>query len=161
MLVGVDIGTQSLKAVVTSDRLVVLGEASVAYAVELPAPHHAEQDPARWLDALAPAIGGALAAAGIDATAIRGLAIAGQLDGCVPLAADGRALGPCLIWMDRRAVAEVPALDAAQVLAATGQILDASHLAAKARAGSIVIARAPRASRRRSASSSSSSPARA
>ncbi|MCB9574308.1 MAG: hypothetical protein H6709_19680 [Kofleriaceae bacterium] len=133
MLVGIDVGTQSLKAVVTTDGLEVRGEAAVGYPVAHPAPGHAEQDPGAWLAALRPAIAGALAAAGVDAGAVRGLAVAGQLDGCVPVDGAGRARGPALIWMDRRAVAELPALEPAAFAAATGQVLDAGHLAAKAR----------------------------
>ena len=50
-----------------------------------------------WEAALAPAIAGALAAAGVAADAIGALAIAGQLDGCVAVDANGtsvHATGP-------------------------------------------------------------------
>jgi xylulokinase len=133
MLVGIDIGTQSLKAVVVDDELAPRGEAAVGYPVEYPRPGWAEQDPRRWTEALAPAIGRALAAAGARPAEVRGLGVAGQLDGCVPCDAAGAALGPCLLWMDRRAVAELPPLDPAAFVRLTGQVLDAGHLAAKAR----------------------------
>ena len=132
MLVGIDIGTQSLKAVVTNDDLAVRGEASVAYRPVFPRPGWAEQDPRLWLDALGPAINAAIAEAGVGVAEIRAIGVAGQLDGCVPVDAAGAALGPCLIWMDRRA-GELPALDPDAFLDATGQVLDAGHLAAKAR----------------------------
>jgi len=133
VLVGIDIGTQSLKAVVCTDELAVLGEASVAYRPAFPRPGWAEQDPRLWLDALAPAIAGALAAARARADDVRAVGVAGQLDGCVAVDAAGAPLAPCLIWMDRRATAELPALDGAEVARTTGQVLDAGHLAAKAR----------------------------
>ena len=133
MFVGLDIGTQSLKAVVCDDALAVRGEAAVGYEPDFPRPGWAEQDPRLWEDALAPAIGAALAEAAIDADAVTALGIAGQLDGCIPVNGEGTALGPALIWMDRRAVAETEGIDPALVLERAGVVLDATHMAAKIR----------------------------
>lgn len=133
MIVGVDIGTQSLKAVVTDAELRPLGEASVAYAPSFPRPGWAEQEPRLWEEALAPAIGRALAAAGRRPGEVRALGVVGQLDGCVATDAAGRALGPCLSWMDRRAEAELLDVPADLVRARTGVVPDPGHMAAKAR----------------------------
>ena len=46
---------------------------------------------------------------------------------------NGRALGPCLIWMDRRAGAETPVIAEGRLREKTGVTLDASHMAAKIR----------------------------
>src|SRR5580698_8121428 len=105
-VLGIDVGTQSLKVIVCDLDLRVLGEHRVGYGVDRPAADRAEQDPAVWERALAPAIAGALAAAGCDPAVVAALAITGQLDGCVAVDADGAALGPALIWQDRRAIAE-------------------------------------------------------
>ncbi len=137
MWLGLDLGTQSLKAVICDDRMTPRGQASVGYPIAYPRPGWAEQDPARWLAALGPAIGRALADANLGPSTIRGIGVSGQLDGCVPTDADHHALGPCLPWLDRRAVDALP--DATGPLApeafaaTTGQILDASHMAAKIR----------------------------
>jgi xylulokinase len=131
VVIGIDVGTQSLKAVVCDDGMRVLGDGGVAYGTDHPRAGWAEQDPAAWERALAPAIAQALRAAGVAADDVTGLAIAGQLDGCVAVDAAGRALAPCLIWQDRRG--ELPAIDRAAVLARTGQVLAASHMAAKIR----------------------------
>jgi xylulokinase len=129
VVVGIDIGTQSLKAVVVADGA-VLGEAAVAYQADFPRPGWAEQDPRCWEDALAPAIGRALVAAGRAPSDVRGLGVAGQLDGCVAVDDRGAARGRCLIWLDRRA--ELPALPA-DFAAITGQVADGGHMAAKIR----------------------------
>src|SRR3569623_1435620 len=100
---GIDIGTQSLKAVVHGDDMRLLGAGSVAYQSTSPQPGWAEEDPQLWLDALRPAIGRALAAAEVAPEAIRAIAVCGQLDGCVPTKAGGRAMAPAILWMDRRA----------------------------------------------------------
>ena len=133
MIVGVDIGTQSLKAVVTDAALSVLGQASVAYEATFPKPGWAEQDPNLWESALGPAIAGALESAGANENSVAALGIGGQLDGCIATDADGVALTPCIIWMDRRAGAEVADLPADLVRRRTGVVPDATHMAAKIR----------------------------
>ena len=127
LVVGIDLGTQSLKAVVCDEQLAVLGSHSVPVATVYPAPGQAEQDPRAWEAALEPAVAGALAAAKADPASVVALAIAGQLDGCVAVDAHGAPLHPALIWQDRRATAEV--LDVPLEL--TGQVADASHMAPK------------------------------
>ncbi len=133
MIVGVDIGTQSLKAVVTDAELRPRGQAAIAYRPSFPRPGWAEQDPQLWERALGPAIARALGAAGCAPDAVQALGICGQLDGCIALDRDGRALGPCIIWMDRRAEAEISGIPAERIRATTGVVLDATHMAAKAR----------------------------
>jgi xylulokinase len=131
LVLGLDLGTQSVKAVVCDESLSVRGTHAVAYATQNPAPDRAEQDPRTWEQALAPAIGGALAAAGASAEDIAALAIAGQLDGCVAVDAMGRPLHAALIWHDRRAIAEATRADPRRVFEIAGQVADASHMAPK------------------------------
>src|SRR5262249_61084858 len=64
MIVGVDIGTQSLKVAVTDHELQVRGEAATPYRAEFPRPGWREQDPALWEHALGPTIARALSEAG-------------------------------------------------------------------------------------------------
>ena len=129
--VGLDLGTQSLKAVVCDDQLALRGQHSVAGETHMPAPERAEQDPRGWEAALGPAIAGALAASGTRPEEIAAIAIVGQLDGCVAVGADGAPLHPALIWQDRRAADEAARVSAADVFAITGQVADASHMAPK------------------------------
>jgi xylulokinase len=131
LVLGLDLGTQSLKAVVCDDALDVRGQHAVGYDTHYPEPDRAEQDPRTWEAALAPAIAGALAQAGARPDAIAALAIAGQLDGCIAVDASGRALHPALIWQDRRAVGDAARADARRVFTLTGQVADAGHMAPK------------------------------
>ena len=133
MLVGVDIGTQSLKVAVTDPTLAITGEASRSYRASFPGPDRAEQDPRLWERALGPAISDALSHAQTPARKVSGLAICGQLDGCIPVDDQCALRGPCLTWMDRRADAELGDIDKDRLHAATGIVADASHLAAKIR----------------------------
>jgi xylulokinase len=131
LVVGLDLGTQSLKAVVCDQALTVRGQHAIAYDTSYPEPDRAEQDPRTWEAALGPAIAGALAQAGVGPDAIAAIAIAGQLDGCIAVDASGRPLHPALIWQDRRAVADAARADAQRVFSLTGQVADASHMAPK------------------------------
>lgn len=128
---GIDIGTQSLKAVVHGDDMALLGAGSVAYQPTSPRPGWAEQDPQFWLDALRPAIGAALAAAKISSEDIRAIAVSGQLDGCVPTNAGGRAMAPAILWMDRRASPLLADMDPTMVRERCGLVLDATHMGGK------------------------------
>ena len=93
MFVGVDIGTQSLKVVVTDGALLPKGTARQTYSPSFPQPGWAEQDPTVWETALGPAIAEALAAAGARPADVRGLGICGQLDGCIAVDDAGREIG--------------------------------------------------------------------
>lgn len=137
MFVGADVGSQSLKAVVLDDRLRLIGSGRRAYPISFPRPGWAEQAPELWESALGPAIADALREAGRKPADVTALGIAGQLDGCVPTAADGTALASCLIWMDRRADSVLDGVRArmgdAAIRARTGANLDGSHMAPKIR----------------------------
>ena len=133
MMLGIDIGTQSLKAVILTPEFAVLGEGAVAYQPTFPQAGWAEQDPLLWERALKPAIGAALAAARLSPQDIASIGIAGQLDGVVAVDDAGNPVHPCIIWMDRRAETEIADIDADLVLRRCGVILDASHPAAKIR----------------------------
>ncbi len=129
-IVGIDVGTQSLKAVVMGDDLALLGEAASTYGVDHPRPGWAQQDPVSWEQALAPAVAAALARAELAPSSVTAIGVAGQLDGCVAVDAAGQPLGPCIIWMDRRAAREMPELPA-DFRQRTGLTADPGHMAAK------------------------------
>jgi xylulokinase len=131
LVVGIDLGTQSCKAVVCDEALAVRGQHAIGYPTSHPLPDRAEQDPRTWEAALAPAIAGALAAAGAKPEDITALALAGQLDGCIAVDAHGAPVHPALIWHDRRAVDDAARVAPATVFARTGQVADASHMAPK------------------------------
>jgi xylulokinase len=128
-----DLGTQSLKAVVLDEAFALRGEASRAYGTRFPAAQQAEQNPQDWIDALQPAIAEALAQARLSPDAIAAIGIGGQLDGCIGVDGDGKAVGPALIWMDRRAELALSPEQMATLHERTGLVPDPSHMAAKIR----------------------------
>lgn len=130
-VVGLDLGTQSAKAVVHDAALVVRGVGRAPIVTTYPRPGWAEQAPRQWDEAIALAIAEALTAAAITARDVVAVGITGQLDGLVAVDAAGEACSPCLPWLDRRAA--LPPVDAALIMAIGGVVADPGHLAAKAR----------------------------
>src|SRR6185312_4673748 len=107
-VVGVDIGTQSTKAVLVDARGRVVAQAAHGYQVDSPQPLWAEQWPSVWLDAVVACVRGVVDRSGVAASAIDALCVSSLYGGSgIPVDGDGKALHPCLIWMDRRARDEV------------------------------------------------------
>ncbi|MCC6235827.1 MAG: xylulokinase [Verrucomicrobiales bacterium] len=115
LLIGIDSGTQSTKALVVDARLgKVLGEGASAYGLipGLP-PGHKEQDPATWTKATAKAVRTALKAAKASASEVVALGVSGQQHGFVPLDKDGAVIRPAKLWCDTSTTAECEAITTA------------------------------------------------
>ncbi|MCY0386491.1 FGGY-family carbohydrate kinase [Robbsia sp. Bb-Pol-6] len=134
-VIGIDIGTQSTKALLTDTTGRIVAHHSAAYRPDTPAPLWAEQWPAVWLDAVTRTIALCVAQAraqGIDPGQIAGLCISSLYGGSgIPVADDMTVLHPCLIWMDRRATKEVDwvrrTLDVERLYDITGNGLDSYY----------------------------------
>lgn len=131
-VIGVDIGTQSTKAVLVSTQGEILAQHSHAYQVETPKPLWAQQWPDVWLNAVECCIRGVMAQSGVGADAVKSLCVSSLYGGSgIPVDADGQALYPCLIWMDRRATDEVAlvrnTVDLERLLDITGNGVDSYY----------------------------------
>ncbi len=109
-VLGVDLGTSSVKVAAVGLDGAELGTAQAAYPTLTPHPGWSEQQPAAWLPAAAQAIRAAVAAAGVRPAAVRGLALAGAAHIGVLLDSAGAPLRPALLWNDQRTGAEAAAL---------------------------------------------------
>ena len=133
MILAIDQGTTGTTCLVFDAAGSIRGRAYSEFGQHFPRPGWVEQAPSLWTDALGPAIAEALQAARMRPSDIRAIGFCGQLDGCIAVDNDGNALSPCLIWMDRRAGAEIEDVPAERVYAECGLVLDPGHLGAKAR----------------------------
>ncbi|XBS69480.1 FGGY-family carbohydrate kinase [Acerihabitans sp. KWT182] len=103
-VIGVDIGTQSTKAIVLRLDGKIAGQASAGYEVDRPEPLWAEQWPTVWSKAVYRTIVESVRASGATAQEIRGICVSSLYGGAgIPVNKEMRPLYPCLIWMDRRA----------------------------------------------------------
>ncbi|WP_085896529.1 xylulokinase [Limimaricola soesokkakensis] len=122
MVIGLDLGTSGLKALAIAEDQSILAESSAALSVARPHDGWSEQDPAAWIAAAESAIGALLDR--IDAIAVRGIGLSGQMHGATLLDASDRVLRPCMLWNDTRSHAEAAALDAdPRFRAITGNIV--------------------------------------
>ncbi len=99
MLLGLDLGTGSAKALLVSEEGDALGEGSAAYPVRSPRPGWAETDPEEWWDACASAVRSAV---GDRGSAVRALGLSGQMHGVVLADETGEPLRPAVLWADTR-----------------------------------------------------------
>lgn len=136
-VIGCDVGTQSTRAILLSLDGRVVGEASTGYYVDFPYPLWAEQPVERWTNALTQVIHQLLDKTGVEKSRIRGLGLATQVDGVVPVDAANNPLRPAIIWMDKRSKDQCTAMRRAitdeGIFRLTGLNLDASHVAPKIR----------------------------
>ena len=134
-LIGADIGSQSVKAVLLDPDGRTIGSAGHDCAMSHPASGWAEQDPAGWTRALTLAVRQLMASHGIRPAQVSHLGLAAQVDGVVAVDSKLRPLRPAIIWLDRRATGQAAALagrvGADRTFATTGLNADASHVAPK------------------------------
>lgn len=134
-LVGIDVGTTALKAILIDESGRRLDAFTRPYPMARPAPGHAEQDPRDWMAALLAAL--AQFAAGHDLTGLRGIGICSQVNTHVFTDETGAPLLPAIVWQDSRSAPDAAALDrqvtAEQKLAWFGGPvpIDASHALAR------------------------------
>jgi len=102
-VIGIDGGTESLRAHVFDLAGRARGVGKSAYQTRFPEPGHAEQDPEDWWQAAGIAVREAMAAADVRPGEITGLACETTSCTVVALDAGGQPLRPCLLWMDVRA----------------------------------------------------------
>ena len=111
-VVGLDMGTSGIKAVLLSADGTLVTEATMPLEVSRPHPLWSEQAPADWLAAVDKAML-ALKTQTDAATwgSVRALAAAGQMHGAVLIDAADRVLRPAILWNDGRSQAQCAELE--------------------------------------------------
>ncbi|MEO7318798.1 MAG: xylulokinase [Chthoniobacteraceae bacterium] len=106
LVIGIDSGTQSVKAIVLDlDTRKVIAEARAPHTLIAGLPvGHMEQHPAEWTAAMDQVI--SEVAARIDGGRVRGIGVSGQQHGFVPLDAKGGVIRPAKLWCDTSTTAE-------------------------------------------------------
>lgn len=104
LLIGADVGTSALKAVLADPSGGVLAVTEHAYPMLRPHPGWAENDPEDWWQALLAAVPALLAAAGprVSGRDVAALCVVGQRDPFVLVDDAGAPLAPAIHWTDHR-----------------------------------------------------------
>ena len=117
-LIGVDVGTSSVKAISIDEDGTVLGIAEHEHPLSTPHPDWAEQDPELWWD------GAQAVLAELDGAGAAGIGLTGQMHGLVVLDDDDAVLRPAILWNDGRSQPQCDAIEARlgleQLVALTG-----------------------------------------
>jgi sugar (pentulose or hexulose) kinase len=136
-LLAIDLGTSSVKVIVTNLAGTILGAGSGDYPIDQPQPGWAEQEPERWWSQSCAATRQALATAHIAPASIAAIGLSGQMHGTVMLDEQERLIRPAVIWPDRRSAQQVTEftdqIGAEQLLAIAGSPLATGFLAATVR----------------------------
>lgn len=107
LLLGIDLGTSSVKALCVTLTGDVVGSGSAEYPALQPQPGFAEQAPAAWWAAVQDAVRQATLG---HAGEIVAVGLSGQMHGAVLLDDDRALLGNAIVWPDQRSAAQVRAL---------------------------------------------------
>jgi xylulokinase len=108
-LLGIDLGTSSVKVVVLTLDGSISGIGSAEYPILTPSIGYAEQDPEDWWRGTVVAVRQAMEKAGHPE--ISSVAFSGQMHGFVLIGTDRRALGPAIIWADQRSADLLPEIE--------------------------------------------------
>ena len=105
MLLGLDLGTGSVKALLLEPNGAVSGEGSCSYAVRSSKPGWAESRPEEWWGAVGEASRQAIG----RGSGVTGIGLSGQMHGVVLSSPDGRPLRPAILWADTRSTGQLHA----------------------------------------------------
>jgi xylulokinase len=134
-LLGIDLGTSSVKVLLVEETGKVAGIGSAAYPIYHPQSGMAEQEPQDWQAAVGLAVRQAIQAGG--AREIRAIGLSSQMHGTLLLDSQNRLLAPAVIWPDQRSANQVEEITrligAERLIAITGSPLATGFQAATLR----------------------------
>jgi len=112
-LLCIDLGTSVCKSVIYDREFNIRGRGYGEIRTLFPRPMWAEQEAEGWWTASREAISGSLRTSGIKPEDIAGVGVCGQGHGPVLLDPERRALIPCIIWPDLRAIKQAEFIESA------------------------------------------------
>lgn len=112
LFLGIDVGTQSLRAALTEPDGQCRGFATAAIDTHFPRPGWAEQDASQWWQAACAAVPEALCSARANAEDVAGIGLDCTACTVIPSLADGTPVRPALLWMDQRSHREAAEISA-------------------------------------------------
>ena len=107
LLMGIDLGTSSIKTIVMTQDGEILSIANRTYEINSPHLGWAEQDPEEWWRCTLDCISELFSTKQFSSEDIAGIGFSGQMHGTVLLGKDNRLLRPAIIWCDQRTRQEV------------------------------------------------------
>lgn len=106
-LMGIDLGTSSVKALIMEEDGRILSICSRGYPIDVPQEGFAEQSPELWWKAVSEAVIEVLQRSGIDSHEILCIGLSGQMHGTVLIDKNHCAIRPAIIHCDQRSNEQV------------------------------------------------------
>lgn len=101
-VIGVDLGTSSVKVLLVDKQGIVTAEASKDYPLVHEKAGYSEQDPEHWVTGTITALKELIGNSGINTDDIEGLSFSGQMHGLVLLDDKHKVIRPAILWNDTR-----------------------------------------------------------
>ncbi|MDQ1143803.1 xylulokinase [Bacillus sp. SORGH_AS 510] len=105
-VIGIDLGTGSVKAILVNEKGKICGESSASYPLIHEKSGYSEQNPEQWVIQTISAIQKLLHNSGIQGSSVEGISFSGQMHGLVLLDEDQRILRNAILWNDTRTTAQ-------------------------------------------------------
>ena len=109
-LMGIDLGTSSVKTIVMDYSGTIIAIASEEYPINTPMKGYAEQHPEIWWEATVKTIQRVLQKPNVDKHLIKSIGLSGQMHGMVLIDKTGSVIRPAIIWCDQRSKSQVDEL---------------------------------------------------
>ena len=103
-LLGIDLGTSSLRSMLVSEKGKVVAVAGQEYPTHITHSDRGEQDTEDWWKSAKYTIHKVLKQSGIKSSEISGIGFSGQMHGMVLIDSNGNVLRKAIIWVDKRSV---------------------------------------------------------
>jgi xylulokinase len=101
-LLGLDIGTSGVKALLISVEGKIISSKTVSYPLATPYPGWAEQSPYDWWEATLKVIEEVVSSTHINSSQIKGISLSGQMHSSVFLNEKMEVIRPAILWSDTR-----------------------------------------------------------
>ncbi len=105
-LLGIDVSTTGVKALLIDQDGQVTGSANTEHPLSTPYPLWSEQDPQDWWNGAVQSIKQVLQETHVSGEDVKGIGLTGQMHGLTLLDAAGRVLRPAILWNDQRTGAQ-------------------------------------------------------
>jgi xylulokinase len=101
-VIGIDLGTSSVKTILVNQKGDVCGEVSKKYPLIQLKSGYSEQDPEEWITQTVLALSELLSLSRVNPSDIEGISYSGQMHGLVLLDENYQVLRPAILWNDTR-----------------------------------------------------------
>jgi xylulokinase len=109
-VIGIDLGTSSVKTILVNQRGEVCAEVSKNYPLIQMKSGYSEQDPEEWVGQTVSALSELLSLSRVNPADIEGISYSGQMHGLVLLDDHHQVLRPAILWNDTRTTAQCTAI---------------------------------------------------